>query len=116
MCINMIIGVRRLQYLTIKRCSAVATLSARACVEDYGGGVRAYRMEEIVTEKTFRPGDRVTWKSHGGEAHGTIVRKQTSRTHIKGHEVAASKNNPEFIVETHNGKRAAHKPAALKRD
>jgi len=69
-----------------------------------------------VAEKILHPGDRVTWESHGGEAHGKIVRKQTSRTHIKGHQIAASKNNPEYIVETDEGKRAAHKPDALKKD
>ena len=60
------------------------------------------------------PGDRVAWKSHGGEAHGKVVREQTSETHIKGHKVAASKGHPQLIVETDEGKRAEHKPEALK--
>ena len=64
----------------------------------------------------FKSGDRVTWKSHGGEAHGKVVRKQTSETQIKGHKVAASKDDPQFIVETDEGKRAAHKPSALKKE
>lgn len=63
----------------------------------------------------FETGDRVSWNSHGGEAHGKIVRKVTSRTTIKGHAVAASPDNPEFIVETDEGKRAAHKPGALRK-
>jgi hypothetical protein len=58
-------------------------------------------------------GTRVSWKSHGGEAHGKVVREQTSETHIKGHKVAASKAHPQLIVETEEGKRAAHKPEAL---
>jgi plastocyanin len=62
------------------------------------------------------PGDKVKWRSHGGEAHGRVVRKQTSPTQIKGHKVAASKDNPQFIVETDEGKRAAHKPSALTKD
>ena len=66
--------------------------------------------------KDLMAGDRVSWKSHGGEAHGKIVKKQTSRTKIKGHDVAASKENPQFIVETDEGKRAAHKAEALSRD
>lgn len=61
-------------------------------------------------------GDKVSWKSHGGEAHGHVVRKQTSETHIKGHKVAASKENPQYIVETDEGKRAAHKPEALTKE
>ncbi len=58
-------------------------------------------------------GDRVTWKSHGGEAHGKVVKKQTEPTQIKGHKVAATRNDPQYIVETDQGKRAAHKDAAL---
>jgi hypothetical protein len=61
----------------------------------------------------FSKGDRVTWKTHGGEAHGKIVKKQSSPTEIKGHKVAASGDDPQFIVETDEGKRAAHKPSAL---
>lgn len=66
--------------------------------------------------KDLSAGDRVAWKSHGGEAHGKVVRKQTSATRIKGHKVAASKDDPQFIVETDEGKRAAHKPGALTRE
>ncbi|WP_294393498.1 DUF2945 domain-containing protein [uncultured Sphingomonas sp.] len=58
-------------------------------------------------------GDKVSWNSHGGTAHGKVVKKQTSPTDIKGHHVAASEDNPEYIVETDDGKRAAHKPDAL---
>lgn len=64
----------------------------------------------------FSKGDKVKWKSHGGEAHGKVVRKQTEPTQIKGHKVAASAENPQFIVETGEGKRAAHKPEALSKD
>ncbi|AOH84775.1 hypothetical protein AWL63_13175 [Sphingomonas panacis] len=64
----------------------------------------------------LKKGDKVSWKSHGGTAHGTVVKTQTSETAIKGHKVAASKEAPQFIVETEEGKQAAHKPEALKRD
>jgi hypothetical protein len=63
-----------------------------------------------------KPGQDVSWKSHAGEAHGTVLKKLTTPTTIKGHKVAASKENPEVLVETKEGKRAAHKAAALKRD
>ncbi|WP_022681680.1 DUF2945 domain-containing protein [Sphingobium bisphenolivorans] len=65
--------------------------------------------------KKLKKGDRVSWNSHGGQAHGKVVRKATSPTQIKGHKVAASPDNPEFIVQTDEGKRAAHKPGALKK-
>jgi len=66
--------------------------------------------------KTFSKGDAVKWNSHGDEAHGKVVRKQTGPTRIKGHKVAASPEDPQFIVETDEGKRAAHKPEALAKD
>ncbi len=65
--------------------------------------------------KDLKSGDKVSWQSHGGTAHGHVVRKQTSETRIKGHKVAASTDNPQYIVETDEGKRAAHKPEALKK-
>ena len=64
----------------------------------------------------LKAGDKVSWKSHGGEAHGKVVRKQTSPTRIKGHKVPASPENPEYIVETDKGKRAAHKASALTKE
>ena len=60
-------------------------------------------------------GDKVSWKSHGGTARGTVAKKQTTRTAIKGHKVAASKENPQYIVETDSGAKAAHKASALKK-
>ena len=61
-------------------------------------------------------GDHVKWKGPGGTAHGKVVKKLTAESHIKSHKVAASKDSPEFLVETKGGKRAAHKAEALKRE
>ena len=63
--------------------------------------------------KELNSGDRVTWKSHGGKAEGKVVKNVTSPMKIKGHAVAASKDNPEYLVETDEGKRAVHKAEAL---
>lgn len=63
--------------------------------------------------KTLKAGDKVSWQSHGGTAHGKVVKKQTEPTRIKGHKVAASKDAPQFIVETDEGKHAAHKAEGL---
>lgn len=66
--------------------------------------------------KAFKPGDKVEWDSSGGHSVGTVVKKQTTPTKIKSHTVAASKDNPEYIVKSDkSGKKAAHKPEALKR-
>jgi hypothetical protein len=47
---------------------------------------------------------------------GHVVKKVTSEMHIKSHKVAASKDNPEYLVESEkSGGQAAHKPEALKK-
>ena len=66
--------------------------------------------------KPLKTGDRVAWQSSGGGSVGRVQRKLTSPAKIKGHEVGASEDNPEFLVRSENsGKVAAHKPAALRR-
>ena len=66
--------------------------------------------------KSLKTGDDVQWKRHGGTAHGEVVRKVTKTTTIKGHKVAASSDDPQYLVETDEGKRAAHKPSALTKE
>lgn len=66
--------------------------------------------------KELHKGDEVKWNSHGGEAHGTVEKKQTTDTKIKGHQVRASEDDPQYIVKTDGGAKAAHKPDALKKD
>ena len=62
-------------------------------------------------------GDKVKWKSHGGTAHGTVEKKLTSPTTIKGHKVAASKENLEYLVKSESGDgKAAHKRGALTKE
>ncbi|GGF89610.1 hypothetical protein GCM10007301_56910 [Azorhizobium oxalatiphilum] len=65
--------------------------------------------------KTLKRGDTVSWNSHGGEATGKVVKTLTASTAIKGHKVAASATHPEYLVETNEGKRAAHKAGALRK-
>ena len=66
--------------------------------------------------KALKRGDKVEWDSSGGHSKGKVVKKLTSPTNIKGHTVAASKDNPEYLVESEkSGKRAAHKADALAR-
>jgi Hypervirulence associated proteins TUDOR domain len=66
--------------------------------------------------KALKIGDCVAWQSSGGGSVGRVERKLTSPGKIKGHEVAASENNPEFLVRSEkSGKVAAHKPSALRR-
>ena len=66
--------------------------------------------------KQLKTRDRVAWQSSGGGSVGCVERKLTSSAKIKGHEVAASEDNPEYLVRSEkSGKIAAHKPSALRR-
>jgi hypothetical protein len=73
-------------------------------------------MRSLRDMTTFRKGDDVKWQSHGGTAHGVVEQKLTAERHIKGHKVAASKDDPQYLVKSDKGGEAAHKPDALKRD
>lgn len=66
--------------------------------------------------ENFKKGDHVEWKTSQGKTTGEVKKKLTSETDIKGHHVAASKDNPEYLVESEkSGKEAAHKPESLKK-
>jgi hypothetical protein len=59
-------------------------------------------------------GDHVTWKSHGGEAEGTVKKKITSDTEAGGRTVRTSEDDPQYEVESDkSGGTAVHKPGAL---
>ncbi|MPY68284.1 DUF2945 domain-containing protein [Deinococcus sp. SDU3-2] len=63
----------------------------------------------------FKVGDRVTWQSHGGEAHGKIVRIAHEDGEDGGFHYRASQEDPRYIVELEDGKQAAHTEQALSR-
>lgn len=68
-----------------------------------------------MTEE-FKKGDSVEWKSRNGKTEGEVVKKLTEPIDIKSHHVAASEDNPEYLVKSDKtGKEAAHKPDALKK-
>jgi hypothetical protein len=58
-------------------------------------------------------GDKVTWKSHGGEAVGEVVREITTETEAGGRKVKASTDEPQHLVRSdQSGGEAVHKPSA----
>ena len=64
----------------------------------------------------LKKGDKVEWPSPQGTIEGTVDRKLTKPTDIKGHHVAASPDNPEYLVKSDKtGAAAAHKPESLKK-
>ena len=69
-----------------------------------------------MPKATLKKGDKVEWETPQGKTSGTVKKKLTSPTKIKEHKVAASKENPEYLVESEkSGKQAAHKAESLKK-
>lgn len=69
-----------------------------------------------MSEKSFSKGDKVEWKSHGSTAEGEVKEKITSDTEAAGRTVKASKDDPQYRVESDkSGNDAVHKPSALKK-
>lgn len=63
---------------------------------------------------TLKPGDKVEWETPQGKTSGVIKKKLSKPMMIKGHKVAASKENPEYLVESAKSKaEAAHKSESL---
>ncbi|MBB5939753.1 DUF2945 domain-containing protein [Streptomyces zagrosensis] len=68
----------------------------------------------MAKNKKLRKGDEVTWSSHGQEVSGTVRKKITERTKAAGRTVAASKDEPQYEVESDkSGRHAVHKPESL---
>jgi hypothetical protein len=64
--------------------------------------------------KELKPGDRVQWNTPQGKTTGTVKKKLTSAKKIKGHVAKATRENPEYLVQSDkSGKQAAHKPGEL---
>jgi hypothetical protein len=75
-------------------------------VQDKGG----------IMSQTFKAGDKVEWHASQGAVRGTVKKKLTAPTEIKGHHMAASRENPEYlVVSDETGAEAAHKPSALRK-
>lgn len=69
-----------------------------------------------MMERIFSAGDKVEWDHSQGTTTGKVVRKLTSPTTIMTHKVAASPDNPEYLVESgKTGARAAHRPSELRK-
>jgi hypothetical protein len=66
--------------------------------------------------KELRRGDRVEWNFGRGKAVGTVQRKLTAPTTIGKQKVAASRDDPRYLVRTErSGKEAAHKAETLRK-
>ena len=62
----------------------------------------------------FKVGEHVEWNSEAGRVRGTIKKKITSEITFKGYTVNASKEEPQYLIESDKTDHLAmHKGAAL---
>ncbi|MFD5543256.1 DUF2945 domain-containing protein [Streptomyces sp. NPDC127079] len=66
--------------------------------------------------ESLKEGDKVAWKSHGGQAEGEVEKKITKRTRAAGRTVDAAPDDPRYQVRSaKSGRSAVHRPSALKK-
>jgi hypothetical protein len=64
----------------------------------------------------FKQGDKVEWNTPQGKTRGTVKKKLTDRTEVRGQPIAASEEDPRYLVQSEkSGKEAAHKPDTLEK-
>lgn len=64
----------------------------------------------------FKRGDRVEWNFRGRPVQGKVRRRLTARTEIDGRPVAASKEDPRYVVRSEkSGKETVRRAEALRR-
>ncbi|MFF4243395.1 DUF2945 domain-containing protein [Streptomyces sp. NPDC001822] len=62
-------------------------------------------------------GDKVSWESHGHRTTGKVKKKITGRTEAAGRTVDASRDDPQYEVESdRSGRSAVHRPDALRKE
>jgi hypothetical protein len=68
-------------------------------------------------QRKLHKGDRVSWKSHSGRAHGVVEGEITERTRAAGRTVNASREEPQYLIRNdHSGRLAVHRPQVLQRE
>lgn len=70
----------------------------------------------MARDDSLGKGDQVSWSSHGKNVPGKVKKKITKRTKAAGRTVDASKDEPQYEVESEkSGRKAVHKPQSLRR-
>lgn len=63
----------------------------------------------------FKRGDRVEWNFRGRTVRGIVHRRLIRRTEIAGQVVAASRDDPRYVVRSEkSGKETTRRPEALR--
>jgi len=64
----------------------------------------------------FKRGDRVEWRFRGHRVVGRVRRRLTSRTIVEGRPVAATKDDPRYVVRSEkSGKETTRRAESLRR-
>jgi hypothetical protein len=64
----------------------------------------------------FKAGDHVSWNSEAGRVSGTIIKVHTRNTDYKGYTHHASKEDPQYAIQSDKTDHIAmHKGAALRK-
>lgn len=68
-----------------------------------------------MAQHNFKVRDHVEWNSETGLVQGTIKKKYTSKIEFKGYTVHASKEEPQYLIQSDKTDHLAmHKGSALK--
>ena len=69
-----------------------------------------------MATRRYKVGDHVSWNSEAGRVRGRITRVVTSEIEFKGYTVHASKDEPQYEIESDKTEHVAmHKGAALRK-
>jgi hypothetical protein len=65
--------------------------------------------------ENFKRGDRVEWNFRGRTVRGKVRRRLTKRTEVAGQVVAATPEDPRYVVRSDkSGAETTRRPAALR--
>ena len=69
-----------------------------------------------MATRRYKVGDHVSWNSEAGRVRGRITRVVTSEIEFKGYTVHASKDEPQYEIESDKTEHVAmHKGSALRK-
>ena len=70
----------------------------------------------MTVPRTFKVGDHVSWNSEAGRVSGIIRKKISAPIQFKGYTVRASKEEPQYLIESDKTDHLAmHKGSALRK-
>jgi hypothetical protein len=86
------------------------------CHEPSASRLRIIFVMGAAMTRRFRVGDHVTWNSEAGHVSGTIIKVHTSDVDYKGYTHHASKDEPQYEIESDKTDHIAmHKGSALRK-